>query len=57
VTKLRNVLAVALLLVPAVTLNASSLPSSEARPGLGSPQPVAGMCWVYAGNRWWYVPC
>jgi hypothetical protein len=56
VTKLRNLFAVALLMLPAVTLNAGSLPSGQMRPGLNAPLP-AGMCWVLMGTRWVYVPC
>jgi hypothetical protein len=55
VTKLRNLLAAALLVVPAVTLNASSFTSAEERPELSAPQ--AGMCWFYMNGRWWYIPC
>jgi hypothetical protein len=55
VTKLRNVLAVALLMLPAVTLNATSFTNEEEHPGMSAPQ--TGMCWIYAMGRWWYVPC
>jgi hypothetical protein len=57
VTKLRSLLAVALVMLPAVTLNAGSLPNAEARPGLSSPQPVAAWCYVYMNGRWYQVPC
>jgi hypothetical protein len=56
-TKIRSLLAAALILLPAVALNAGPLPSAETRPGLSSPQPAGGMCWVWMANRWWYVPC
>ena len=55
VTKLRSLVAVALLMLPTVTLNAAALPSSEARPGLG--EPVALWCWMNVGGHWYYVPC
>jgi hypothetical protein len=57
VSKLPHVLAAALLLLPTVALNAASLPSVETRPGLDSPRPAGGMCWIFVGGRWWYVPC
>jgi hypothetical protein len=57
VTKLRNLLAAALLLLPAVTLNASSFAHMDERPGLGSTQQSPGMCWIYMMGRWWYIPC
>jgi hypothetical protein len=57
VTKLRNLFAVALVMLPAVTLNAGPLPSAETRPGLSSTQPVAGTCWYFMGGRWWEYPC
>ncbi len=56
-TKLRNLLAAALLLLPAVTLNASSFAHMDERPGLGSTQQSPGMCWIYMMGRWWYIPC
>ena len=56
-TKLRNLVLIALALMPAVTLNASSLTSADVRPGLGAPQPVVGSCWVYVNGRWYLMPC
>jgi hypothetical protein len=40
-----------------MTLNAGVLPSEQTRPGLSSPQPVTGMCYVFFNGRWWYLPC
>jgi hypothetical protein len=57
VTKLSSVLAAALLILPTVTLNATALPGAEARPGLASPKPVTGMCYIYLNGRWWLLPC
>jgi len=57
VTKVRNLLLVALVMMPAVTLNASSLTGADARPGLSAPQPVTGSCWVYMNGRWYLLPC
>ena len=56
-TKLRNLFAVAMVMLPAVTLNAGALPSADTRPGLSSTQPVAGMCWIFMYGRWWEYPC
>jgi hypothetical protein len=56
-SKLRNLLLIALVLAPAATLNASPVPSATVRPALGGPQPVALMCWIYQNGRWWYIPC
>ena len=56
VTKLRSLVAIALLVLPTVTLNAAMLPSAEPRPGLSAPQ-AAGMCWINVGGRWFYMPC
>ena len=55
--KLRNLFAAALLVLPVATMNAAPLPGAETRPGLSSPQPAGGYCWVYMLGRWWYVPC
>ena len=57
VTKVRSFFAVALLVLPTVTLNAGVLPSGGARPGLSAPQPVALWCWMNIGGRWYYLPC
>lgn len=56
-TKLRSLLAAALLMVPAVTLNASSFTNDDADPSVSAPQQSGGMCWVYYMGRWYYVPC
>ena len=56
-SKLRNLLLIALVMMPAVTLNASSLTPADARPGFGGPQPVTGSCWVYMNGRWYILPC
>ncbi|HUQ50590.1 MAG TPA: hypothetical protein VM692_00125 [Gammaproteobacteria bacterium] len=56
-TKVRNLLLIALVMMPAVTLNASSLNNAEPRPGVGAPLQVTGSCWVYMNGRWYLLPC
>jgi hypothetical protein len=57
VTKLPSLVAIALLILPTVTLNAGTLPGAETRPDVSAPQPVTTMCWVNIGGRWYYIPC
>jgi hypothetical protein len=54
--KLRNALAAALL-VPVLALNANTLTADDAPVGLNPTKPVADWCWIFAGGRWWQVPC
>ena len=54
--KLRTFL-VALLFVPALTLNANAFTASAELPALSPPQQVSGVCWFYFMGRWWQLPC
>ena len=55
--KLRTFLAAALLTIPVMTLNASSLSADAPGYGLSSAQSLTGTCWIYMGGRWWAYPC
>jgi hypothetical protein len=57
VKKLCHLLAAALLVFSAASVNAGSLASADVRPGLGSTQPLAGWCYIYMNGRWYQVPC
>jgi hypothetical protein len=56
-TKLRNLIAAALLTLTIGSLNASAATAVKDGGGLSPSQPVAGYCWIYMGGRWWHVPC
>ena len=54
--KLRSFL-VALLLVPALTLNANAFTASPEDEIVKPAEQSSGYCWFYAGGRWWLLPC
>ena len=54
--KLRIFLA-ALLLIPALTWNASAFSVETGEASLNQAQPFAGYCWVYFQGRWIAIPC
>ena len=54
--KLRTLL-VALLLVPALSWNASAFSMQNDSATLSQTQSVTGYCWVYFGGRWIAIPC
>jgi Spy/CpxP family protein refolding chaperone len=56
-TKLRNLIAAALLTLTVVSLNASAAMTAPSRGGLNPAQPVTGICYIYMGGRWWAIPC
>jgi hypothetical protein len=55
--KLRTVLAAALLTLPVLTLNASSLASDAQQSTIKPTHTVTGTCYVYFAGRWWAIPC
>ncbi len=59
-TKLRTLLAAALITIPVLTLDAAQLPATQ--PGsqaqlAPSSQSVDSCCWVFFLGRWWCFPC
>jgi hypothetical protein len=56
IRKLRTLL-VALLLVPALSWNASAFSMENDGATLSSAESFAGYCWVYYQGRWIAVPC
>jgi hypothetical protein len=55
--KLRNVLVAALLTVPVLALNASTLPDAATGPQLNPTRTVTACCYVYFMGRWYCIPC
>ena len=55
-SKLRTFLA-ALLLVPALTWNASAFSMENGSPSLGPTPPATNYCIVYYQGRWIVIPC
>jgi hypothetical protein len=55
--KLISLVAAALLTVTLASLNANAALGVENRGALNPGQPVAEMCWIWVGGRWWEVPC
>jgi hypothetical protein len=55
--KLRTILAAALLTMPVVALNASTVVDVPTGAQLSPTQPVASCCWMLIGGRWYCVPC
>jgi hypothetical protein len=47
----------ALLLVPALTMNASAFTANANEPGLAPVQQSSAWCYFYYGGRWWLLPC
>ena len=56
-TKLRNLIAAALLTLSVASLNASAAMPNQSPGGLNPTQSVTGVCYIYMGGRWWAVPC
>jgi hypothetical protein len=54
--KMRTFLA-ALLMAPALMLNANAFTTETGDATLNPSQPVAGSCWIYFAGRWILVPC
>jgi hypothetical protein len=55
--KLRNLLAAALLTLPVVALNASTVADAAKGAELNPTRPVAGCCYVLFMGRWYCMPC
>ena len=55
--KVLTVLAAALLTIPVLSLNASSLVDSDKASEINATHSVTGTCWVYFAGRWWVYPC
>ena len=55
--RLLTVLAAALLTIPVLTLNASSLADSTKGSEIQSTHSVTNTCFVYYMGRWWAYPC
>lgn len=54
--RMRTFLA-ALLLAPALILNANAFGTESDNAILNPSRPVAGSCWIYFAGRWILVPC
>jgi hypothetical protein len=54
---LRNTLAVALLVVPALMLNAGVSPARSAAPELRSTHSLAGTCYIIINGNMYSYPC
>ena len=54
--KMRTFLA-ALLLAPALILNADAFGTETGNASLDPSRPVAGWCWIYYGGQWILIPC
>jgi hypothetical protein len=55
--KLRTILAAALLALPFVALNASTVVDEPAAMEIGQPQQQAGCCWILIMGRWYCYYC
>ena len=55
--KLRNVLAAALLTIPVLALNASTLADYTDEVVVRPTPSVTACCWVYFMGRWMCIPC
>jgi hypothetical protein len=55
--KLQKVLIAALLTIPVLTLNASSLSDDANSAQLSPTHSVTGWCYIYMAGRWWQIPC
>lgn len=53
--KIRNLVAAALLVLPMMTLDASTLTNPNADTSIKPTR--AGTCWVYFGGYWFSYPC
>jgi hypothetical protein len=56
-TKKLRIFLAALLLVPALTWNASAFSMENGAASLNPTRPFAEYCWVYYQGRWIPVPC
>jgi hypothetical protein len=54
--KLRTILAAALLALPILTLNASTV-ADEPAMEIGQTQQQGGCCWMLIMGRWYCYPC
>ena len=54
--KMRTFLA-ALLLAPALILNADAFGTETGNASLDPSRQVAGWCWIYYGGQWILIPC
>jgi hypothetical protein len=55
--KLRTILAAALLTVPVIALNASTVPDEPTQMEIGQTQQQAGCCWILIMGRWYCYYC
>ena len=55
--RLLTVLAAALLTIPVLSLNATSLVDSDKGSAINATHGVTGTCFVYYMGRWWLIPC
>lgn len=55
--KLRNVIAAALLIVPVLALNASTLSDAAEGVVVRSTPSVTACCYIFYMGRWWCIPC
>ena len=55
-TKLRNLIAAALLTLTVASLNASAATAADSA-GLNPVHSVTGSCWIFMGGHWWLIPC
>jgi hypothetical protein len=56
-SKLRTILAAALLILPVLALNASTLVEEAAEIEVGQTQQQSSCCWVLFIGSWYCVPC
>jgi hypothetical protein len=56
-TKLRTLLAAALLTLAVGSLQATPSVSEGSRVDLGSTHQATGVCWIFWAGRWWEIAC